>query len=155
MTIKFPLALPTLILAFFLLQSCSKDEPVEIENLMTIENFIPEGKINGIDFNPDSGFAIVNGNNQLIIVLSETEFSCDNLSLQNENHVTIKTKNETGNVDETELVLWENLASGAIMQNTTITIDSIDDTHVQGTLSHEIDTDNFIEGKFQVMICQN
>jgi len=155
MTIKFPLAFPILILAFFLLQSCSKDEPVEIENLMTIENFIPEGKINGIDFNPDSGFAIVNGNDQLIIVLSETEFSCDDLSLLDENHVTIKTKNETGNVDETELVMWENLANGNIIQNTIITIDSIDDTYVQGTLSHEIDTDNFIEGKFQVMICQN
>ncbi|MFP2995701.1 hypothetical protein ABN763_07305 [Spongiivirga sp. MCCC 1A20706] len=157
MKTKFPLALPILILAFFLLQSCSKDESVDLaeENLMTIDNFIPVGKISGDDFTPENGFALINGNDQLIIVLSEVEFSCSDLNLTNESHITIKSKNETGDVDGAEVILWENLANGTVIQNTTVTIDSIDDEHVQGTLSHEIDTDNFIEGKFRVQNCQN
>lgn len=122
---------------------------------MTIENFIPVVKISGDDFTPENGFALINGNDQLIIVLLEVEFSCSDLNLTNESHSTIKSKNETGDVDGAEVILWKNLANATVIQNTAITIDSIDDEHVQGTLSHEIDTDNVIEGKFRVQNCQN
>ncbi len=155
MTIKFPLNLLTLTLSILFLQSCSKDEqPIEMENVLTIENFIPEGQIDGVNFNPESGFAVTNSNDELIIVLSETEFTCDDLNLNNEPHITIKADNMVGDVPDSELVFWKDLSSGGIIERSTITIDSIGQNYVYGKLNNMADDANFIEGSFKVSYCQ-
>jgi len=155
MTTKFPFNLLALTLSIFFLQSCSKDEPtMELENLSVVEDFIPEGKIDGLDFNPEGGFATTNGNDELIIVLSEKEFTCDDLNLANEMHVTIKTANTVSKTLQSEMVFWRNLSSGDIIEGATISIDSITSNHVFGKLDNMADTNNFIEGSFKVPYCQ-